>query len=77
MSTLFVSKKSINLVSNRLRVLRAEYDLSQMEVAAYLGCGHNRFWRIENGFQVPSKDERAKLAKLFKTDAASIFPEAA
>lgn len=60
--------------SNRLRVLRAEFDLSQMEVAAYLGCGHNRYWRIENGFQEPTPLEERLLAKLFKTSVGTIFP---
>lgn len=59
---------------NRLRVLRAELRLSQMEVAAYLGCGHNRFWRIENGFQEPTPAECHKLAKLLKSPVAEIFP---
>ena len=68
-----MSRKHIN-PANRLRVLRAEFDLSQMEVAAYLGCGHNRFWRIENGFQEPSDEERKKLAKLFKRPISDVFP---
>ena len=62
---------------DRLRVLRAGQRLSQMDVAAYLGCGHNRFWRIENGFQEPTDTERAKLAKLFRVPASDIFGEVA
>ena len=54
---------------DRLRVARAERRLSQMEVAAYLGCGHNRYWRIENNYQAPTETEKVKLARLLKTDA--------
>ncbi len=73
MSTLLVSRKGINH-PNRLRVLRAERRLSQMDVAAHLGCGHNRYWRIENGFQVPTDDEERQLAKLFNTSIKGVFP---
>lgn len=59
---------------HRLRVLRAEYGLSQMDVAARLGCGHNRYWRIENGFTDPTADEQKQLARLFQTTIADIFP---
>lgn len=62
---------------HRLRVLRAEHDLSQMEVAAHLGCGHHRYWRIENGFQEPTPIEQAKLARLLRTTVEDIFPKAA
>jgi transcriptional regulator with XRE-family HTH domain len=72
----FVSRKAIN-PGNRLRVLRAQYDLSQMEVAAHLGVGHNRYWRIENGFQDPTPAEQVKLARLLKTTVSDIFPKVA
>lgn len=63
--------------SDHLRVLRAQQRLSQMEVAAELGCGHNRYWRIENGFQVPTDDEVKKLEKLLKVPLAGVFPQVA
>lgn len=61
-------------LGERLRVLRAKYRVSQMKAAAYLGVGHNRYWRIENGFQEPTPDEREKLAKLLRTTEAELFP---
>lgn len=61
--------------TNRLRVLRAELGLSQMEVAFRLGCGHNRYWRIENGYYEPTGDELAVLCQLFNTKASKIFPK--
>lgn len=67
-----MSRRHINQSSNRLRVLRAEFDLSQMDVADALGCGHNRYWRIENGYQEPGSDELKKLAKLFKRPLSEI-----
>jgi transcriptional regulator with XRE-family HTH domain len=61
----------------RLRVLRAERGVSQMDIAAKAKIKQNRYWRIENGYATPTKDERAALAKIFKVDLADVFPEAA
>jgi DNA-binding XRE family transcriptional regulator len=63
--------------TTRLRVLRAEHQISQMEAARHLGCGHNRYWRIENGFQEPTTQEKALLAALFKSRVSDIFPKVA
>lgn len=61
----------------RLRVLRAERGLSQMEVAAKAGMATNRYWRIENGYAEPTDDERTALAKkAFQVDVALVFPDA-
>ena len=56
---------------NRLRVLRAELDITQMDVARKAGIQLTRYWRIENGYDQPSETERAKLAK-----ALRVAPEA-
>lgn len=60
--------------TTQLRIARAEHDISQMEVAAHLGCGHNRYWRIENGFQEPTDAEKVALAELFRCRVSDIFP---
>jgi transcriptional regulator with XRE-family HTH domain len=61
---------------NRLRVLRAEHRLTQMALARRIGIGTYRYWQIENGYAVPTKDERAAIAKVFKISQAAVFPEA-
>jgi transcriptional regulator with XRE-family HTH domain len=64
-------------VNTRLRVLRAERGLSQMETAAKAGLAVNRYWRIENGYSEPTDDERKALAKkAFELNVADVFPEA-
>jgi transcriptional regulator with XRE-family HTH domain len=59
---------------NRLRVLRAEHRISQMNVARKLGIGPYRFWQLENDYQDPTPEERAALADLFGVGEAEIFP---
>lgn len=60
--------------SNRLRVLRAERLLSQMDTAARAGISHNRYWRIENGYTEPTPDERRELARVLGSTIAAAFP---
>jgi len=62
---------------NRLRVLRAERRLSQMEAAEASGISHNRYWRIENGWTEPTKEERRSLAKIFDVPVSAVFPSEA
>jgi DNA-binding XRE family transcriptional regulator len=51
---------------NRLRVLRAERDVTQMDLAQQAAISHNRYWRIENGYEQPTADECKSLAKVLK-----------
>lgn len=60
--------------ANRLRVLRAEHRVSQMDAAAALDMSRDRYWKIENGFLEPSDDEAKALARLFKVEINDIFP---
>jgi transcriptional regulator with XRE-family HTH domain len=62
-----------NRNANRLRVLRAERDISQMDAAANTGMGLNRWWRIENGYATPTPDEQKAIAKFFGVKARDIF----
>lgn len=50
---------------NRLRVLRAakKKPNSQLDIALKAKIKHYRYWRIENGYEVPTPDERARIAK--------------
>jgi transcriptional regulator with XRE-family HTH domain len=61
-------------MGNRLRVQRAERRQSQMAVAAALAMSFNRYWRIENGYTVPTDDERVLLATHFQTTPSELFP---
>jgi transcriptional regulator with XRE-family HTH domain len=61
---------------NRLRVRRAELDITQGRAAKVAGMGRYRFWQIENG-EGPdaTPDEQKAIAKALKTKAADLFPE--
>ena len=62
--------------TNRLRVLRAEKRISQMDVAERAHMGHNRLWKIENGYVQPDDDERAAIAKALGVPVSDVFPPA-
>lgn len=64
-------------VSNRLKVLRAEKGTSQLDTAIAIRIGRDRYWRIENGYQEPTDQERASLARYFGVGEQEIFPEVA
>ena len=57
---------------NRLRVLRAEYKISQLDLALKVGLSRDRYWRIENGYDDPSDSELRKLAKALRVEEAAL-----
>ena len=60
--------------SNRLRVLRAEKRVTQMNVAKrVLGISNFRYWQIEHGYLYPRVREIRRLARFFGVDARVIF----
>lgn len=59
---------------NRLRVLRAEARLTQYETAYHAKLPPNRYWRIEAGWTVPTEQDKAKIANVFKVSVADAFP---
>lgn len=62
---------------NRLRVLRAERRLSQRDTAVKARMqSFDRYWRIEAGYAVPTEDEQAALAKVFRVPVDEVFPGA-
>lgn len=63
-------------VNTRLRVLRAERGLSQLETATLSGISMNRYWRIENGYAQATTDEQDALAKVFAVEREHAFPAA-
>jgi len=59
---------------NRLRVFRAEYGITQIALAVKVGLSQTRYWRIENGYDQPTPEERAKLAKVLQTTEDELWP---
>jgi transcriptional regulator with XRE-family HTH domain len=61
----------------RLRVLRADRELTQSQLARRAGLNVTRYWQIENGEGLPpTKDERAAIAKVLGiTPQAIAWPE--
>ena len=59
---------------NRLRVLRAERRLSQLDTALSAGIGPTRYWKIENDYTRPTTEESEALMRVFGVPADEIFP---
>lgn len=61
---------------NKLRVRRAELDITQGRAAKVAGMGRYRFWQIENG-EGPdaTPDEQRAIAKALKAKTGDLFPE--
>ena len=60
-------------LSNRLRELRAERDLTQAALAELVGVSRKTINTIENGVFVPSTVLALKLAKAFDTNVEALF----
>lgn len=58
----------IRKTKNRLRVLRADCEISQMDLAIKAGLSRDRYWRIENGYDKPTLGELGKLARALKVE---------
>lgn len=62
---------------NRLRVRRAELDITQGKAAKAAKMGRFRFWQIENHEgPAPTDDEKAAIAKALKTTVDLLFSAA-
>lgn len=60
-------------MKNRLRVLRAEHDLSQAELAHRLGVSRQTANALESGKYAPSLPLAFKVAKVFGMPIEAIF----
>lgn len=60
-------------MTNRIRVLRAEYDWSQAEVADRLGIARQTVVALEAGKYAPSLPLAFKISKLFGKTVEEIF----
>jgi len=63
--------------SNRLRVVRAEKRISQIDAAAKARVSINRWWRIENGYNDATPEERQRIAQALGVDVEIAFPSEA
>ncbi|HTX58045.1 MAG TPA: helix-turn-helix transcriptional regulator [Verrucomicrobiae bacterium] len=60
-------------MKNRLRVLRAEHDLSQAELADRAGVARQTIVALEAGKYAPSLPLAFKLSKIFDKPVEDIF----
>jgi putative transcriptional regulator len=60
-------------MKNRIRILRAEFDMTQSQLAEHIGVSRQSIVAIENSKYVPSTILALKMAKLFNTDVSNIF----
>jgi DNA-binding XRE family transcriptional regulator len=60
-STIVMAMLSLENRKNRLKVLRAERDLTQEALAAAVGLDADRYWRIEREKIAPTPDERRRI----------------
>jgi putative transcriptional regulator len=60
-------------MKNRLRVLRAEWEISQAELADRLGIARQTVNALEAGKYAPSLPLAFKISKLFKKPVEEIF----
>ena len=60
-------------MKNRLRVLRAEHDISQAELATRLGIARQTVNALEAGKYAPSLPLAFKISKLFNQPVEAIF----
>lgn len=64
-------------MENRLRVRRAEQDVTQLELAQKIGISDSQISLMERGHIDPSPEMAAKIAKVLKTTVAAVFPSLA
>lgn len=65
------------VMKNRLRVLRAERELTQRDIGQRAGIELTRYWSIEKGYSDPREHERAALSAALGVDESVIWPELA
>lgn len=61
-------------LTRRLRVLRAEREVTQRDLAQKAHIPVGRYWDIENGYRMPDQNELARLARVLKVTPEDILP---
>lgn len=63
------------LIWNKVKTLRSERKLKQIQVAEGADISISTLWMIEQGYdKKTTKETKRKLAKYFKCDVSDIFP---
>lgn len=62
-------------IRKRFRVLRAERDLTQPEVAVKSDIGFGRYLQIEHGDVEPTPEELKRLGRVLGVEAESVLPD--
>ncbi len=57
---------------NRLKVLRAERSVTQVDLAIAMGFSQAKYSLIERGYYTPNDAERNKLAKVLRVDVSEL-----
>lgn len=68
-----IRQTPVRIVKNRIRVLRAEHEWSQAEVAERLGIARQTINALETGKYAPSLPLAFKISKLFELPVENIF----
>lgn len=61
--------------TNRLRVVRAERDVTQMQLSRKTGINPSKLSQIENGWVIPSTTEQQVIATALQATVNEVFPE--
>jgi putative transcriptional regulator len=61
-------------MENRLRVRRAEQDVTQLELALKVGISDSQISLMERGHIDPTPKLAAKMARALKTTPEALFP---
>lgn len=61
---------------NRLRLLRAHRHMTQLELASRADIPDSRYWRIENGYRMPTPKEQTRLARALRFPTWALTREA-
>lgn len=59
---------------NRLRVLRAEREVTQLQLSRKTKINQSKLSLIENGYVDPSETERSVIADALESTVGEIFP---
>lgn len=60
---------------NKVKTLRLEKKLTQVQLSAYSGVAIATIWMIENGYdKTTSKRTKQRLATFFKCNVSDLFP---
>ena len=62
-------------ITRRLRILRAERDITQRDTAIKAGLSLSRYWEIENGYRDPDPAEVSAIARALKATPENVQPD--